>query len=287
MIENCHKINYLCHNNHNNIIIIIILVDFESIMVRTISERFNRDNIEVILEWVPDNSFHTYHVNITPQPAFSMKLIVTCGHPFQGVDNNSVIIEGYMDPSLEGAVLFFDCPPQHVLIGPNTTTCMGNGKWEPDPREVECKGTTTLCYAAIIVITSFILKYFNMERVQCISDIDMHRYTMLCYLISVGLDLESRTSYENLILTAAVSSSVVAFLMTSVLILATGIACGYCFMWRRRRKQSSSSNQPTEPLYDDVILNALPQPSAVEHQEQGLELKENVAYGTTKSMTHQ
>ncbi|MCG8626758.1 MAG: CCP domain-containing protein, partial [Proteobacteria bacterium] len=68
---------------------------------------------------------------------------VICGHPFQDrvpIDNDSVMIRGYMDPSLEGAVLFFNCPPQHVLIGPNTTTCMGNGEWEPDPREVECKG---------------------------------------------------------------------------------------------------------------------------------------------------
>ena len=70
-------------------------------------------------------------------------LTVICSHPFQdrvSVDNDSVIIESYMDPSLEGAVLSFDCAPQHVLIGPNTTTCMGNGEWEPDPREVECKG---------------------------------------------------------------------------------------------------------------------------------------------------
>jgi hypothetical protein len=70
---------------------------------------------------------------------------VTCGHPFQdkiSVDNayDSAIIEGYVDPALEGTVLSFDCPPQYVIIGPNTTTCMGNGEWEPDPREVECKG---------------------------------------------------------------------------------------------------------------------------------------------------
>ena len=43
-------------------------------MVRTIPEDFNRDNVEVTLEWVPDNSLYTYHVNITPQPAFSMRL---------------------------------------------------------------------------------------------------------------------------------------------------------------------------------------------------------------------
>jgi hypothetical protein len=67
-------------------------------------------------------------------------MIVICSHPFQDVDSNSVIIEDYMDPALEGTVLSFGCPHQYVLIGPNTTMCMGNGEWEPDPREVECKG---------------------------------------------------------------------------------------------------------------------------------------------------
>ena len=91
-------------------------------------------------------------------------------------------------------------------------------------------------------------------------------------------DLESRTSHK--LLTAAVSSSVVAFLVIFVMTSATGVACGYYFMRRRRRKQSSSSSQPTEPLYDDVIL---PQASAVEHHlEQDLELKENMAYGAAK-----
>ena len=47
-----------------------------------------------------------------------------------------------MDPTLEGAVLSFECPSQYVLVGPTTTTCMGNGEWEPDPREVKCKGIT-------------------------------------------------------------------------------------------------------------------------------------------------
>ena len=45
-----------------------------------------------------------------------------------------------MDPALKCAVLTFECPPRYVLSGPNTTTCMRNGEWEPDPREVECKG---------------------------------------------------------------------------------------------------------------------------------------------------
>ena len=43
-----------------------------------------------------------------------------------------------MDPVTEGTTLTLVCPPHYVLIGHNTTTCMGNGKWEPDPRMVEC-----------------------------------------------------------------------------------------------------------------------------------------------------
>jgi hypothetical protein len=98
----------------------------------------------------------------------------------------------------------------------------------------------------------------------------------------VDLDLnktqESRSS-DGIILITAVSSSVVTFLVISILILlATGFAC----FVRRRYKQSPSSSQPTEPLYEDV--NVLP--AAVEHQELGLELIENVTYGSAKPKTH-
>ena len=44
---------------------------------------------------------------------------------------------------MEGAAIIFKCPPQYILIGPNATTCMGNGEWEPDPRKVECRGIIT------------------------------------------------------------------------------------------------------------------------------------------------
>ena len=73
-------------------------------------------------------------------------LTVTCD-PFQDklpFDNDSITIIGYVDPALEGATLAFECPPQYILIGPNTTTCMGDGEWEPDPREIECKGMWNL-----------------------------------------------------------------------------------------------------------------------------------------------
>ena len=47
-------------------------------------------------------------------------------------------IGNYGKPSLEGEGIRFSCP-KRVLIGPNSTTCMGNGEWEPDPRKVACK----------------------------------------------------------------------------------------------------------------------------------------------------
>ena len=61
----------------------------------------------------------------------------------QNHDNISVKIIsglGYGKPSLEGETVRLSCPPELVLIGPNSTTCTWNGKWEPDPREVTCKG---------------------------------------------------------------------------------------------------------------------------------------------------
>ena len=45
---------------------------------------------------------------------------------------------GYVDPALEGQNITFTCAPGQTLSGSNSSTCMGNGKWEPDPRDVEC-----------------------------------------------------------------------------------------------------------------------------------------------------
>ena len=47
---------------------------------------------------------------------------------------------GYKDPALEGQSITFTCAPGQVLNGSNQSTCMGNGKWEPDLGEVECIG---------------------------------------------------------------------------------------------------------------------------------------------------
>ena len=84
----------------------------------------------------------------------------------------------------------------------------------------------------------------------------------------------------------AISSSVVVFLITSIVIFITGFACGHCFSQKFKQSSKetphptdyppSTSHHPT-PLYEEV------QSSAEKHQEQDLELKENVAYGQSKS----
>ena len=53
----------------------------------------------------------------------------------------SLMTSGYhTGSSLEGSIVNFTCPPGVPLSGPNTSTCMENGRWEPDPREVHCIG---------------------------------------------------------------------------------------------------------------------------------------------------
>ena len=52
-----------------------------------------------------------------------------------------MIVEGYEDPALEGEKIMFSCRSELMMTGPNFATCMGNGEWEPDPREVNCIGT--------------------------------------------------------------------------------------------------------------------------------------------------
>ena len=39
-----------------------------------------------------------------------------------------------------GTTITLSCPTGLALTGPNSLVCMGNGEWEPDPREAKCKG---------------------------------------------------------------------------------------------------------------------------------------------------
>ena len=67
--------------------------------------------------------------------------------------NDSVNITGNTQdiPVMEGTTISFSCHPGLILGGPNSSTCMGNGEWEPDPREVECRGKLYDVESTIII----------------------------------------------------------------------------------------------------------------------------------------
>ena len=52
--------------------------------------------------------------------------------------NTNIRVMGYEDPAFEGNRVIFTCLSGLMLNGSNSSTCMGNGEWEPDPREVDC-----------------------------------------------------------------------------------------------------------------------------------------------------
>ena len=70
-----------------------------------------------------------YHAKVT--------LAGKCSNP---MELTNALAEGYMDPALEGQIVMFICPRGPILNGSNSSVCMGNGEWEPDPREFECTG---------------------------------------------------------------------------------------------------------------------------------------------------
>ena len=67
--------------------------------------------------------------------------VANCGNLAAKVKNQSTLTIEYDYPALdvEGASVIFACSQELILSGPSASTCMGNGKWEPDPRDVECK----------------------------------------------------------------------------------------------------------------------------------------------------
>ena len=94
--------------------------------------------------------------------------IATAGKCSNPMKLTNALALDYVDPALEGQTITFTCPAGQTLNGSNSSTCMGNGEWEPDPREVECTGgirttgaTTsgTLALDFTIICSSFFYKH--------------------------------------------------------------------------------------------------------------------------------
>ena len=63
----------------------------------------------------------------------------TCGNPADQV-KDLVRVFGFMEPAVGESNVTFGCPLGLALTGPDSSTCMGNGEWEPDPGKVTCTG---------------------------------------------------------------------------------------------------------------------------------------------------
>ena len=56
--------------------------------------------------------------------------------------------------AVEGTTVSFTCSNDIlILIGPKSSTCMENGEWKPDPREVKCRhrGNNINFHAAFLI----------------------------------------------------------------------------------------------------------------------------------------
>ena len=74
-----------------------------------------------------------------------------CSDP---VELTNAVAVGYEDPALEGQNILFTCRPGQMLNGSNTSTCMGNGEWGPDPGEIWCIGTAVTTGATLVTTTA-------------------------------------------------------------------------------------------------------------------------------------
>ena len=72
------------------------------------------------------------------------KASVNCENPSAQLDDSIMVVGYSASGTARGTNITFSCPhEQLVLTGPDSSTCIGNGEWEPDLREVECKGEST------------------------------------------------------------------------------------------------------------------------------------------------
>ena len=77
-------------------------------------------------------------------------VILLCRHSFTGKcdyptpEDDAVSISSHGDSLIEGTTVNFSCPSGLTVIGPNTSMCMNNGRWEPDPSGIKCLGNFTM-----------------------------------------------------------------------------------------------------------------------------------------------
>ena len=86
-------------------------------------------------------------------------IVVKCSDTFKEV----LVHSADSDTFLEGTNINFSCLPGLVLTGPNSSTCMGNGEWEPNPNEVQCKGEYAREKLAVLSVHCYLLMVIKIK----------------------------------------------------------------------------------------------------------------------------
>ena len=105
--------------------------------------QFNASHCLQFLSWLLKTDDHMSGRRVFVSSRFCACIIISavnCGSLPHQIANDIIEPIGYSQPAIVGTSVTFVCPSTHVQTGPNTTTCMRNGEWEPDPRLVECTG---------------------------------------------------------------------------------------------------------------------------------------------------
>ena len=77
-----------------------------------------------------------------------------CGYPTLGDEAVTILSHMHTDgPWLEGSTISYSCPSGLKIAGTNTSTCMDNGQWEPDPSDITCAGNHHSSFNIIIVFS--------------------------------------------------------------------------------------------------------------------------------------
>ena len=55
---------------------------------------------------------------------------------------NIIVVTESDRPPMKGQLITYIilCPPGFIQTGPNASVCTGNGEWEPDPIQMNCRG---------------------------------------------------------------------------------------------------------------------------------------------------
>ena len=77
------------------------------------------------------------------------------------------VIVNTESPLIGGSMISYSCSTGQTISGPNTSTCLDNGQWEPDPMDTLCAGITTIILLRILAILACICTQMHNMLISC------------------------------------------------------------------------------------------------------------------------